>query len=380
MKCCPNCFTDQYAANAVKRLAVECGGSAGICDFCGSDNTDHLLELEPESELADMIAGLVDVFSICEESTAKDDYLETAPFEEMLQKTWGLFNFDSSEDSALKIRKFLDCLFPDDKSISNLYGQRVRISDSYNDRSRNQVCALGGMSWDAFAEELRQRKRYTLRFADSNNDALSEIASALWREVSVGDVFYRARIWNVDAPPKEGDLREPPLSNDGRMNARGIKCLYLSKDETTAVSEVRAGSYDRVALIGWRASRNLKVIDLTELERVSPFMDIDVYTLLVNLGFLRRFASEMARPQCQNDDTGNYLPTQYWCEALRYASDSDGPYDGFIYKSVMHAGGENMIIYGGVDNTFEADSPPFIRRVESIDYKLEPIDQKEISI
>ena len=374
MNCCPNCFKDPYAASEIKRLAAGTKVPVGKCDFCGAENVQYLVELKPESELADMFAKLIEVLVVCDGPAPDGVAPRAMPFEDMLQNTWGLFNFASTESMASKIKAFLSCLFPEDQSVSRLYGRPVRVADSYNDVTRREACALGDKDWDRFARELRLHRRLTSKPSEEYEDALTKLSAALWKEIPPGSDFYRARIWNAERQPMEEDMSEPPVSSAGRMNAQGIKCLYLSADEVTAVSEVRAGSHDCVALVRWRTTRTLKVIDLTELERVSPFMDIDVYTLMANLNFLRRFAKEMARPQCQGDDTLNYLSTQYWCEALRFSSDSDEPYDGFIYKSVMRSGGENMIVYGGVEGNFEAASRPYIRRVGSIEYSLDAVD------
>lgn len=40
----------------------------------------------------------------------------------------------------------------------------------------------------------------------------------------------------------------------------------------------------------------------------------------------------------------------------------------------MRSGGENMIVYGGVEGNFEAASRPYIRRVGSIEYSLDAVD------
>ena len=60
--------------------------------------------------------------------------------------------------------------------------------------------------------------------------------------------------------------------NAGRANPEGVQVLYLSNTETTTLHEIRAGMYDYVSIGTFRLLKQIEVINLAEIDVVSPFI------------------------------------------------------------------------------------------------------------
>lgn len=137
-------------------------------------------------------------------------------------------------------------------------------------------------------------------------------------------------------------------ASDGRVNSRGIPCLYMATNDVTAISEVRPAIGAYVTIASMRCSRELKLIDCSllvdkqfiyfkEPERAEKeeavWSDID-----------RAFSAPVNR----SDDAAEYAPTQILAELFRSLG-----YDGVAYKSAFGEDGYNVAIYN-VDD-FEVD-------------------------
>lgn len=199
--------------------------------------------------------------------------------------------------------------------------------------------------------------------------------------VREGEIFYRARIINeIDSGEhrialyaknvfKEGkneyaiDNKENdfyglskeasfvPIDNDkikdGRANPKFVKYLYIAKEPTTALLEVRPIIDSRVNLSKIRVNESLRVVDLTvdfgatkKLESVEKVL----------ISYIQGIFSI---PTNNSDD---YIPTQIISEYIKNLD-----YDGIMFKSALHKGGINLIIYN-----YEKCEP-----INSRDYKIE---------
>ncbi|WP_438752210.1 RES family NAD+ phosphorylase [Pararhizobium sp. O133] len=151
-------------------------------------------------------------------------------------------------------------------------------------------------------------------------------------------------------------------AGDGRVNPRGIPCLYMATNDATAVSEVRPaiGAYVTVAAL--KCLRELKLIDCSvlvknhfiyfkepdraEMER-AVWSDID-----------RAFSA----PADRSDDAAEYAPTQILAELFRSLG-----YDGVAYKSAFGEDGYNVAIFN-IDD-FEVEWCRLFQ-VEDITHKI----------
>ncbi len=130
-------------------------------------------------------------------------------------------------------------------------------------------------------------------------------------------------------------------ATEGRVNPKGIPCLYMSTDRDTAMSETRPwiGSYVSVAV--FVVTRELKLVDCTvdppkgvwvswRLDGTSEPIPEPSVREQYAWGNINRAFSE---PASRSDDVAEYAPTQYLAEAFRHAG-----YDGIVYGSKLGRG------------------------------------------
>jgi len=205
-------------------------------------------------------------------------------------------------------------------------------------------------SWSdfgTFADRVRRESRHIL---DSTGTrflkAVIKTSAKRARTIKKGEVLWRAQLghdWRPEtihggikvrvAMPysKSRMVPLPDRATEGRVNAKGIPCLYLSTERKTAMSEVRPwiGSYLSVAQ--FRILRNLRMVDCSgevswELGAAS---NPRKWEGVVWSGINRAFSE----PVSPSDNVADYAPTQVLAEAFRV-----GGYDGIMYRSRLGRG------------------------------------------
>ena len=166
-----------------------------------------------------------------------------------------------------------------------------------------------------------------------------------WREEGVGNAA-------VEVPCAYPPERMKPLrdrASDGRVNPRGIPCLYLADRKDTAIAEVRpwVGSY--VSVAQFKIVRALRIIDCTRSHDKDP----PLFFRLGNDGAGEFYEPDgverewavwididraFAEPMTRSDDIADYVPTQIIAELFK----SKGFY-GIGYAS--NFGGFNVAIF-----------------------------------
>ena len=148
-----------------------------------------------------------------------------------------------------------------------------------------------------------------------------------------------------DAHLPERMVPTAEYATDGRASVRGIPFLYLATTSRTAMAEVRpwVGSY--VSLAQFKAMRDCSLIDCSSDERQSPWEFFDKESSEIDSKTKEAFAwGEIAyafsKPVAMDEPHLDYVPTQILAEAFR----SRG-YDGIAYKSLLHAGGQNIALF-----------------------------------
>lgn len=143
-------------------------------------------------------------------------------------------------------------------------------------------------------------------------------------------------IRSIDFPLPLDPDRMKPLTDrayEGRVNPKGIPCLYLSNEMNTAMTEVRpwVGSY--VSVSEFEINRDLLLVDcsadgnmpLVTTPEGTPAERERIVWWMMNFAF--------SQPVTRSDDTADYAPTQVIAEAFRH----DGC-DGLIYGSKLGTG------------------------------------------
>jgi hypothetical protein len=154
-------------------------------------------------------------------------------------------------------------------------------------------------------------------------------------------------------PPKDRSV-------EGRVNPKGIPCLYLATDEQTALSEVRpwVGSY--VSLARFRITKKVSVIDCTVEEEYWNETDFD-------LGYEKAIWADIngafSEPVSPSDSTAEYVPTQTLAELFK----SEG-YDGLMFRSSLTKDGVNVALFNLQHASFESSS---LHKAVSLQYIFE---------
>jgi RES domain len=196
-----------------------------------------------------------------------------------------------------------------------------------------------------FADDLKSRYRYVL---DDKGRAfirtLLETSENRIRVVPAGSQFWRACL-DHETEGEVGEMvpcrRERLIpfrdkAREGRVNPRGIPCLYLTDDLTTAVMEVRPWIGSFVTVARYATKQTLSLIDFsvdfdfgnggaTPLGQLAGQEIEEFVWWSINDAF--------SVPVSQDENKADYAPTQYIAEAFR----SSGR-DGLLYKSSLGTG------------------------------------------
>lgn len=228
-----------------------------------------------------------------------------------------------------------------------LFEDKIGIAEKYDENILSEISILKSNTRENFSRNLITQNRYHNK--DLDLDKFIKYLSYIAKKYNIGKKFYRGRISG-----KEGinttDMGEPPPDKiqGGRVNAEGVRCLYLGNSLNTTIHEIRAGLYDYVTIGVFKSVSELNVVDLREVNNISPFLDtLDKLDYAINKMFLNKINEEMGKIMRRTDSKLDYIPTQYITDFIKSVTDQDGNhlYDGVIYNSVMNKGGYNIAIF-----------------------------------
>lgn len=207
-------------------------------------------------------------------------------------------------------------------------------------------------SWNsfwAFSETLRYRARF---IHDRRvRDFLSAVAASAEQrvfEVIEGKALWRAQIGHGLEEHEQDDIRykEPvpfsadrmkPLRNsahEGRVNPRGIPCLYAASNKETSVAEIRPWLGALVSVAQLTPVRPLRLVNCGE-GHDSKF---DLYfkepsPSIREQAVWRAIGREFSKPVSPDLGVAEYAPTQVLAEHFKKLG-----YDGVAYKSKLGPG------------------------------------------
>ncbi len=224
-------------------------------------------------------------------------------------------------------------------------------------------------SWKQYLEFslfVRRKSRHILdaeyqKFLDAvvatsaKRKGLIQRGAVLWRaqldhswntEIIRGEDGQEVDSFEVEGPsPPERMKPLPDRAFEGRVNPKGIPCLYFSTHMETAMTETRPwiGSY--VSAAQFVMLKDLSVVDCSadsakadwrferkesaDGEWVLKDPNPDEWENIVWGDINRAFS----QPVTRNDDVAEYAPTQVLAEAFRSAG-----YDGIVYGSKLGTG------------------------------------------
>lgn len=329
MICCERCFKDNEIKEIIKSL-----GNIGDCEVCGN-RTCSIYDTNINNNLVDFFEGIIDIYTGC------DDLPESFPkgdlhlLKDELNNRWNIFNISSDKIYNLIINICSERYLVNPK----IFYSPIAILSSNNEDYLEKNCIFKTYTWDEFKKSIL----YVNRFHTSiiNTNVLQIFCDYIRTPYLEGNVFYRARIANEKGFKKE-EMGAPPLgqASAGRINPEGISYLYLASQKEVAIHEIRAAAYDYISMAKFRLKQNIEVIDIEELDKISPFKEIDYTQYAVNKNHLKTISEEIARPIRPQSTKLEYLPVQYICDYLK----SQG-YNGIKYKSTMCTNGYNIAIF-----------------------------------
>lgn len=180
-------------------------------------------------------------------------------------------------------------------------------------------------------------------------------------------VLFRARVFYRDDKLEEA-LKRPDLylapppsavASAGRMNAKGISVFYGASSVAGALAEVRPPVGSKVVVGRFRSLRTLRLLNLSELERVSiqgSIFDPSYADALARIGFVRTLSNRMSRPVMPTDIDFDYLPTQAVADFL--ANQRNYNLDGVRFASVQNGGAsDNIVLFHQASRVKSLDLP-----------------------
>jgi RES domain-containing protein len=234
-------------------------------------------------------------------------------------------------------------------------------------------------AYSQFAQSVRAEWRY--RLDPAQLEFLEELlvtGGSRIDHIPAGYVLCRAQE-GCDWPESEaeeevnpgpsgyGPTRMKPLSGramDGRVNPRGIPCLYTATDEETAAAETRAwvGAYVSIAQV--KTNRDLRIINCTSEDKpgVSLFREPDPASWADRVW--SAVDKAFAVPVERNDHIAEYAATQIVAETFRKAG-----YDGIAYRSALSKGYNIALFDVSVADVINCS----VYEVKALSYKIEEI-------
>lgn len=244
-----------------------------------------------------------------------------------------------------------------------IFTSNVCIPRSYAD----EYGIFSGHTWREFSDAIKTKNRFCNGYFKA--DRLASFVGYSITKYTKGTEFFRARICDgIMGYPKE-KMGSPPSGKrkSGRVNPEGIGVLYLTSDEATALREVRASAFDFVTVGKFRLLKEIKVVNISGLNRISPAVySSSIESLAANIQTFSDIAKEIAKPLRRNDSSLEYLPTQFITEFIK----SRG-YAGVSYTSTMGTGGTNIAVFD--ETLFECESVHVVE-INSIEYSYSNVN------
>lgn len=228
---------------------------------------------------------------------------------------------------------------------------------------RNEVSSHSRYLWTPQAEQFLR--------------AVADTCKSRLRTIQKAEVFWRAQIGHewIEEPSYGKRIRSPhpeermkPLQDrayEGRVNSKGIPCLYFATTPEVAMSEVRPWIGSVISVARFRPDRDLTVVDC------SVFHDTEIPSFVsptsqeIEEAVWAHINHAFSRPVTRSDNTAAYAATQILAEVFR----SEG-YDGIIYKSAFTAEGYNVALFD-LDCAHQLESSLF--EVRNAVFEFRPI-------
>ncbi len=230
--------------------------------------------------------------------------------------------------------------------------------------------------WD-FSKAVQHSNRYIYgKKVKQFLKAVSEIYIHRKCMIKKGAILWRAQLghdWEPIDPSEEildytqcpfSPKRMKPLENqasEGRINPKGIPCLYLSTDRETAMSEVRPWMNSYISVGQFRALKDLKLVDCSVKSKNTTIYFDEPDEGERKKSVMSDIDEAFTKPITNNDDEAEYAPTQVLSELFK----SNG-FDGIVYSSALNKG-KNIALFD-IDSAKQLNC--FLFTVDNISFEF----------
>jgi len=146
--------------------------------------------------------------------------------------------------------------------------------------------------------------------------------------------------WDEPAPyPPERMIPQRNLASEGRINPKGIPCLYLSSKRDTATAEVRPWKKSLISVGRFTNISELKLVDCSKDLKNAHFFLEEPSSLKKEGSVWADINNAFSKPINPDDLRAEYAPTQIIAELFK-----NNDYDGIAYKS-SYGDGYNIALF-----------------------------------
>lgn len=203
-------------------------------------------------------------------------------------------------------------------------------------------------SYSRFAYAVMRRSRFSRDPEQSEFLAAVLATSQQRREVlPAGSILYRAQldcVWPKDEKEEAKDPGPRPLppdrmkplkdrASEGRVNPRGIPCLYTATHAETAAAEVRPWIGTYISIAQMKTTRDLTVVNCTSDDQRNLVYFREPPPAEREAAVWRTIDRAFAQPVARDEGSAEYVPTQVIAEMFR-----EQGLDGIAYRSSLGEG------------------------------------------
>lgn len=329
-----NCFRDIELRSIIGHPNIK-----GVCGITGEIDV-AVYDTDEDNIIKDYISEILNIYSPA--SDLPNDFpIENLNYiEHILFEEWEIFNTSRENIKCIIIEICKDIYTQD----SLLFTEKVGMEKLCDSEFLRRNSLLRESSWEKFMSSIKNINRFHSNHI--NLELLNEfLCSPQTQRIvsSDSDVFFRARISDENGIKKE-EMGPPPAkkATAGRANSAGISCLYLSNNIMTTLHEIRARDFDYVSVASFKPCRELKIVDLSNLDNISPFSQgsFDYEWFAINMSILKKISTEIAKPLRRQDSDLDYLPAQYISDFVKSLG-----FDGICYRSSLNKDGLNYAFF-----------------------------------
>ncbi len=211
------------------------------------------------------------------------------------------------------------------------------------------------LSYHHFSNSVIRESRF-LKTPETQSflDTVMTTSLSRQRKINKGIILWRCQnghTWRwheqgterFEIPDVYSSARMKPTAeyaSDGRVNPRGIPCLYLATEQETAVSEIRPWIGSVVTLSQFETTKALKIIDCASDEPRTPIFIGEPEPKDREDAVWAHINKSFSSPVTRNEDIQKYIPTQILAELFK----SNGM-DGIAYRSNFGDKGVNIALF-----------------------------------